>query len=277
MIGTGATLPGETARARWRAYLPRFSSNRLIVAGEFVVILLAWQWFSGVARIINPIFLPPPTQLVVGFEKVVGSGEIWGHLVPSLVAWSTGFALAMLAAIPFGLALGRSYPFRRLASPFVWSAYAVPWLAYQPLSKVWFGFGLAPVIFLVFIAAFFPTVLNTAAGVGTTRKSLLSAAKVFGGERAATLRKVVLPSSLPLMFAGIRQSVAMATIAVIVAEMNGPANGVGTMIIAKSQARAVDEAFAGILVAVVWTLAITRVVNFVADRVMPWRVDVRRS
>lgn len=263
--------------SRWPlvSRVPSLRSNGVIVAAEIVVILAFWQWLSGVARIVNPTFLPPPTQLAAGVARVVETGEIWGHLLPSLVAWSTGFGLSLLAAIPLGIALGRSMAFNRLASPFVWSLYATPWLAYQPLSKVWFGFGLAPVIFLVFIAALFPTMLNTAAGVSTTRHSLLSAARVFGAGRLAILRKVVLPSSLPLVLAGVRQSVAMATIALIVAEMSGPSRGVGTMIITKTMARTIDEAFAGILIAVMWTLAMTHLVKLIGDSLMPWRVDAR--
>ena len=255
----------------------RFQSTTFVVAAELILILAVWQWVSGVARIVNPIFLPPPTQLATGVFRIVESGEIWGHLLPSLIAWCAGLALALLIAIPVGLALGRSYAVHRLAGPFVWSLYATPWLAYQPLSKVWFGFGLAPVIFLVFIAALFPTMLNTAAGVSTTRRSLLNAARVFGAGRGVILRKVVFPSSLPLVLAGVRQSVAMATIALIVAEMNGPSFGVGTLIVTKTQARMIDEAFAGILVAVIWTLTMTQLVTYLGHRLAPWQIDARAS
>jgi ABC-type nitrate/sulfonate/bicarbonate transport system permease component len=224
---------------------------------------------------LNPTFLPPPSQLASSFASLFETGEIYGHLLPSLLAWSAGLGLALAFAIPFGILLGRSYAVHRLAGPFIWSLYATPWLAYQPLSKVWFGFGLAPVIFLVFIAALFPTLLNIAAGVSTTRRSLLSAARVFGATRRAVLTKVVLPSSLPLMLAGIRQSAAMATIALIVAEMGGPSAGVGTLIITKTQARMVDEAFAGIFIAVAWTLTMTYLVKLIGERLAPWQRDGR--
>lgn len=269
--------PASGERWRWAVVAPRFQSSAWIIIIEAVLILLVWQWVSGIARIVNPIFLPPPTQLAAGVARIFGSGEILAHLLPSLVAWCAGLGLALLVGIPMGLALGRSYAVHRLAGPFVWSLYATPWLAYQPLSKVWFGFGLAPVIFLVFVAALFPTMLNTAAGVSTTRRSLLNAARVFGAGKSEILRKVVFPSSLPLVLAGIRQSIAMATIALIVAEMNGPSFGVGTLIITKTQARTIDEAFAGILVAVVWTLTMTQLVKSLGDRLAPWQIDARRS
>lgn len=266
---------GQGRRASSWSGLVAAHSSKLLVAAEIVVILLVWQWISGVAGIVNPIYLPPPTQLVAGAVRLVQSGEIFVHLAPSVKAWTIGLALALLVAIPLGVLLGRSYAAHRLAGPFIWSLYAIPWLAYQPLSKVWFGFGLAPVVFLVFIAALFPTLLNTAAGVGTTKASLTNAARVFGADRVAILRKVVLPSSLPLMLAGIRQSVATATIALIVAEMNGPSAGIGTLIVTKSQARVTDEAFAGIFVAVVWTLTMTYLVKLIGQRLAPWHRDAR--
>lgn len=249
--------------------------NNLLVTVEIAVILVAWEWLSGPSGILNPTFLPPPSHLASSFVSLFRTGEIYGHLLPSVIAWSVGLGLSLSVAIPVGVMLGRSYAMHRLAGPFIWSLYATPWLAYQPLSKVWFGFGLAPVIFLVFIAALFPTLLNTAAGVSTTKRSLLNAARVFGARRSAILTKVVLPSSLPLMLAGIRQSVAMATIALIVAEMGGPSSGVGTLIITKTQARMVDEAFAGIFVAVAWTLTMTYMVKLLGEKFAPWQRDGR--
>jgi NitT/TauT family transport system permease protein len=268
--------PGAEDRAarRERRFL-RSSGAKVLVAGEIILILLLWEWASGVARIVNPVFLPPPSEFAASTVELFASGEIYPHLLRSVTAWSAGLALALLVAVPIGMLVGRSYAAHRLAGPFIWSLYATPWLAYQPLSKVWFGFGLAPVIFLVFIAALFPTLLNTAAGVGTTRPSLVNAARVFGADQKTILRKVILPSSLPLMLAGIRQSVAMATIALIVAEMAGPSVGVGTLIITKTQARQVDEAFAGILVAVIWTLLMTYLVKLLGQRLAPWQRDAR--
>jgi ABC-type nitrate/sulfonate/bicarbonate transport system permease component len=179
--------------------------------------------------------------------------------------------------VVLGIIIGASVPVNKLAKPVMWSLYAVPWLAYQPLSLAWFGFGLPPVIFIVFMASLFPILLNTAAGVGTTEPALLNVGRIFGASRASRYRKIVLPASLPFVFAGLRQSSVMATIALLVAEMKGPATGMGAFITFETNQLRVHNAFLGVVVLVLWTVIVSLVIGYIARRVAPWQSDARNS
>jgi ABC-type nitrate/sulfonate/bicarbonate transport system permease component len=276
----GAVRPPGTTdpfvrRPRWGTLTGGVATSLIVV--EFALVFAVWQIAVGSFELVSPVFLPPPSDIAVGFMNLVESGELWLNTSASLVAWFGGFVLALVCGVALGIVLGAWVPAHRLLGPILWSFYAIPWLAYQPLSQAWFGFGLPPVIFLVFIATLFPILFNTAAGVSATELPLLNAGRVFGASRIATFRKIVLPASLPYLFAGMRQSVVMATTALLVAEMTGPSVGMGALIIFKTNRFATDEAFAVIMLTVVWTVALSELVAWAGRRLAPWQTDARQS
>lgn len=266
------TVTPMRAGSRW-ARLDRKSRAALLVA-EVILLLVVWQVAVGVLELVPRIFFPPPTAIVGGFSKILESGELARHLSASIPAWIIGYGLAIIVGIVAGVGLGASLPFNRLAGPVLWSLYATPWLAWRPLSVAWFGFGVAPIIFLVFIAAIFPVMLNTAAGVSAAEPTLISAGRIFGASRLSIYRKIVLPSAVPFVFAGMRQSMVMATIALLVGELTGAAYGIGALIANKTALYRTDEAFAAILLAVAWTLTLTTLLDVTRRRVAPWQTDV---
>ncbi len=272
-VGPLAETEPKTPEAGW--WRRTRSSSRAVLIFEFGVIVAFWQIAVGVFGLVSPIFLPPPASVAVGLFELVRSGEIIPHLLTSLEAWVLGYGFAVIVGVTLGIMLGVSMPLHRLATPVLWSFYAVPWLAYRPLLVAWFGFGAAPMIFLVFIASVFPILFNTAAGVGATDASLLQAGRIFGSTRLGTYRKIVLPSSLPFIFAGMRQSVFLATIALLVAEMLGATVGVGALIAISTNTYQTEQAYAMILVAMAWTISVSHAVGWVARAVAPWQSDVR--
>jgi NitT/TauT family transport system permease protein len=266
------TVTPMRSGSRW-ARLDTKSRAALLIA-EVVLLLVVWQVAVGVLELVPRIFFPPPTAIVGGFGEILESGELAQHLSASIPAWIIGYGLAIVAGIVTGIGLGASLPFNRLAGPVLWSLYATPWLAWRPLSVAWFGFGVAPIIFLVFIAAIFPVMLNTAAGVSAAEPTLISAGRIFGASRLSIYRKIVLPSAVPFVFAGMRQSMVMATIALLVGELTGAAYGIGALIANKTALYQTDEAFAAIILAVAWTLTLTTLLDVARRRVAPWQTDV---
>lgn len=247
-----------------------------VLAVEVVVMLVVWQLVVGVFGWINPVFLPPPTAIAQGFVELVSSGVLWPNLLISLQAWLIGFALAAVIAIPLGLLMGSSLPVDRVVGPIAWTIYATPSIAYQPLAKAWFGFGIGPVIFLVTISALFPILLNVAAGMRTTNTSIIRSARVYGATRVQLYRSVYLPSTVPFLFAGLRQAVVLATIGMVVAELSGSAIGMGALIIKSVNTYQTDQAFAAITIIVVWSVGMTQLVTLVERWVAPWTRKGRR-
>ena len=225
-----------------------------VLAIEVVVMLVVWQLVVGVFGWISPVFFPPPSAVVQGFGELVASGTLAANVLVSLQAWLTGFALAVVIGIPLGLLMGSLLPVDRVVGPIAWTIYATPTIAYQPLAKAWFGFGIGPVIFLVTISAVFPILLNVAAGIRTTNTSIIRAGRVYGASRMRLYRSVYLPSTVPFLFAGLRQAVVLATIGMVVAEMAGSSAGMGAVIMRAANTYQTDQAFAAIAIIVVWSV-----------------------
>lgn len=242
-----------------------------IVMVELVVLLFIWQLIVGQFGLIHPLFLPPPLEIFGGLWQMFVAGELWTHLLISLKAWLMGYSLAVGVGVVAGLIVGSSVSADRLVKPLLWTIYATPWLAYRPLTVAWFGFGIGPVTFLVFIAALFPILLNTSAGVHETDSSLLDAGRVFGARRSELYRKIVLPSTLSFTLAGMRQGAVVATTALLVAEILGATKGLGALITIKTNTFQTGQAFAAILIAVVWSVSISQLIRFLGKRLAPWQ------
>lgn len=268
LLATGPNL-GRGGVAAWLAGLSA-RGKAAVIAIEVVVLLVLWQLVVGVFGWISPVFLPPPLAIAQGFGEIVANGSLAANAGVSVQAWLTGFALAVVVGIPVGLLMGASLPVDRVIGPIAWTIYATPSIAYQPLAKAWFGFGIGPVIFLVTISAIFPILLNVAAGMRTTNPSIIRAARVYGAGRMRLYRSVYLPSTVPFLFAGLRQAVVLATIGMVVAELAGSSSGMGALIIRASNTYQTDQAFAAIAVVVLWSVGMTQVVTAIERGVAPW-------
>lgn len=274
LLASGPNL-GRGGIAAWLAGLST-TGKAIVLAIEVVVMLVVWELVVGVFGWINPVFFPPPSAVAQGFSELVASGTLATNIPVSMQAWLTGFSIAVAIGIPVGLLMGSSLPVDRVVGPIAWTIYATPTIAYQPLAKAWFGFGIGPVIFLVAISAIFPILLNIAAGMRTTNQSIIRAGRVYGADRMRLYRSVYLPSTVPFLFAGLRQAVVLATIGMVVAEMTGSSAGMGAVIIRAANTYQTDQAFAAIAIVVVWSVGMTQVVTLVERWVAPWTRKGRR-
>lgn len=274
-LASGPNLGRGGGVAAWLAGLSP-AGKAGVLAAEVVVMLLVWQVVVGVLGWINPVFLPPPTAIWQGFVQLVASGVLWPNLLISLQAWLIGFVIAAVIAIPLGLLMGTSLPVDRVVGPIAWTIYATPSIAYQPLAKAWFGFGIGPVVFLVAISAVFPILLNVAAGMRTTNASIIRAGRVYGATRMQLYRSVYLPSTVPFLFAGLRQAVVLATIGMVVAELSGSAIGMGALIIKSVNTYQTGQAYAAIAIVMLWSVGMAQLVTLVERWVAPWTRKGRR-
>lgn len=263
---------GASASDGLAARLARLSpqSKALIFTGEVLVFLAIWQLVVGQWKLINAVFLPPPLKVLEGLQALVVQGIVQPHAALSVQSWFTGFALAAAIGIPVGLLMGSSLPADRVLGPIAWTIYATPVLAYQPLSKAWFGFGTGPVIFLIVMSAIFPVLLNVSAGIRTTRRSLVHACQVYGGGRFQMYRKVYLPTTVAFLFAGLQQAAVMATIGMIAAELTGSSTGMGALIVRTANMYNTAQSFAAIGIVVAFTVAMAQLIGFAGRKIAPW-------
>ena len=141
---------------------------------------------------------------------------------------------------------------REFVDPVVRSLYPIPGIAWIPMAILWFGLGNTAVVFVVFIAEFFPLYFNTEAGARNINPVLVDAARCYGAKRITLLRRVILPASAPYIITGMRIALGGAWRMIVAGEMLASQSGIGSILMeSRYQFRATDLMMAMILISVV--------------------------
>ena len=239
-----------------------------------VPLLVGWGWHLGVTQAwslpfgIQMGFLPTPGEVgqrmvdfaVGGIVDDAFSGTLLEHLWASTKRVLGGFGLAILFAVPLGVVMGRSRVLFALLDPLFNLVRPIPVTAWVPLAMLIIGYGDMSTVFLIFIAAFFPILLNTIAGVKQVPVRLLEAAAMLGTPPAQVMYKVIFPAAFRSIFAGMRVALGLAWVILVVGETVGISTGLGATI---TQAR--DMSKTDLIVA---GMVIIGLAGFLADRLM---------
>lgn len=265
---------GWTLAEIWRRVSP-FLVTVVNISCFFVI----WQLFAK-SGAVSPLFFPTATgmfkELWIGLTTTappgaVISGSIRDHLFYSLTNLGIGLFLACLIGIPAGLLMGGNRIVEKILSPYVWALASVPRIALVPLFILFLGFSVKMQVTIITLSAVFPIIINSWAGVKTTDKSLLSAAKVFGAKRRELYLKVVLPYTLPFIISGIQQGVGRGLVAVIIAEIFGGSRGLGYLVNRSADTFNSALMYAVLLLLVVVSLSLVQLTRWLEAYVAPWR------
>ena len=156
-------------------------------------------------------------------------GIAW-HLYYSMGRVLLGFALALVVAVPLGFALGLLPPLYQALNPFIQILRPVSPLAWMPLALYTFRDSGVSTIFIIFICALWPMLINTAAGASNVRHEWLNVSRVFGLGTFEHVAKIIFPASVPMIMSGMRISVGIAWFVIVAAEMVGAQSGIGYFI-----------------------------------------------
>ena len=207
-------------------------AGRVIVP---VTLLIAWELFSR-SGILPASLLPAPSKVMWSLaDWIFGIDESTqaysGHWIKDAVASCTrvaaGYCIAAISGTVLGISIGWWRWVERAVEPTLQMLRPVPPVSWIPLAIIWFGIADKPAIFLVFLGAFFPVLMNTIHGVKTIDKGLIRAAAMMGATEGQLLRYVVLPAALPSIFAGLRIAVGTAWMLSVTAEMVAVKSGLG--------------------------------------------------
>jgi len=205
-----------------------------------------WWW---VVVATDSMIFPTPGQVVSGTLELADDGTLWEHIRASLMRVGIGFSLAVAVAVPMGLWMGRVDTAYRTLNPVFQIMRPISPIAWIPLAILWFGVGDISPIFLIFIAAVFPMIVQTASGVHTIEKRYLHAAQNFGVSRATLFRQVIVPAVLPEIVVGMRIGLGVAWLVVVAAEMIALHSGLGYLIIdSRNAGNRYDLVIAGMII-----------------------------
>jgi NitT/TauT family transport system permease protein len=213
--------PPRRSGIKWR--------SRAIQTGSVLAAVALWQLLTaGHARFwLRFDTLPTVTQIATVFAHRLGVQEYWLDLTQSLVRIGTGFGLAAVVGVLSGIALGRSRLFADIFGPLVELARPIPAIAIVPVAILLFPSDEAGIVFITFLAAYFPIMVSTRHAVRALPTLWEDSVRTFGGSRWDVLRQVVLPGVLPGVFGGLSVGMGVAWICVISAEMISGRLGVG--------------------------------------------------
>jgi NitT/TauT family transport system permease protein len=213
-----------------------------------VLLAIIGLWWAAVVYTESVIF-PTPAQVVTGTMELIEDGTLWEHIGASLFRVGAGFGIAVLVAVPFGLWMGRVDGAFRTFNPIIQILRPISPIAWIPIAILWFGVGNVSPIFLIFISAVYPMIVQTAAGVHTIEKRYLRAAENFGVSRSVLFRQVIIPAVLPEMIVGMRIGLGVAWLVVVAAEMIALRSGLGYLIMdSRNAGNRYDLVIAGMIV-----------------------------
>jgi NitT/TauT family transport system permease protein len=255
----------ESIVLRW--YRAHASTVRGLLS--LVIVGLAWEVAGRSGR--WPLLLAPLSDIWVKFVQLTVSGELTRHVLVSLNEFFVGFAIAAVVGIGLGIAIASSDTARDFIDPWVSAVYATPTVALAPLFIFIFGIDAPSKMAVVFLLAVFPIVINTATGLRSTDQVYIEAARSFSANRAQIFTKVLIPSSLPFIVAGLRLGIGRGLVGVVVGEFIGARAGLGYLIFRSSQGFQIDAMWVGVfLLAGTGVLAVI-VLQKVERRLAPWR------
>lgn len=231
------------------------------------VILLAWQFYTD-AFAVSRIVLPSPVDIARASAANwrVLLGETWPTFLESVL----GFALAVAVGIPVAVCVANSRVLNLTLYPILIATQSIPKVAVAPIILVWFGLGMQSKLVIAFLVAFFPIVVDTAAGMRATPAGLLELARALRASPLQVFIKVQFPAALPFIFAGAKVAVTLAVIGAVIGEFVGSVGGLGNLLLSANSQLDSPLAWA----ALVW-LSVLGILLFaavvVAERlVMPW-------
>jgi NitT/TauT family transport system permease protein len=234
------------------------------------VVLAIWQaaWTAG---LISPMFFSGPSAVVVRLWAEAQSGRL---LAEAMFTWKNffiGFFLALVFAVPVGICIAWYRRLGMMVEPLLNTFYAVPRIAFYPLIIIWFGLEEGSKIFVIFLSAVMPILVNTIAGVRNIDRDLIRAARAFCGTDRQIFAAVVLPGSVPFILAGVRQGVAHGLIGAVIAEMLAGSRGLGFLIGYAGQTFATDLLLVGVICVAASGLALNAIADNIHRRFDRWR------
>ncbi len=237
-----------------------------------VAILAAWE-AAWEAKLISPLFFSGPSTVLKQIGYAWREGNLKSDLAYSGRNFVIGLSLAIITGVALGVVIGWYGKLRMIAEPLLTALNATPRVAMVPLILIWFGIDYKSKVFIIFISAIFPVLVNTIGGMRALDRDLLRAARAFCASDWQIFKTVALPGSVPFILTGVKQAVALGLIGVTVGEMFGGSEGIGFMVAYGGQTLATDTLFAGVTIIATSCIILTWLAERLERRFSRWRPE----
>lgn len=252
---------------------PRGLGNRFMLSCQVVlgiVVLMIWQGASG--RLVDDFFISNPLDVGQRLYDWIIDGSLFLHLWATVYETFLGFVVGAAVGVVLGIWLGVSPFTSRLLNPYLNALNALPKVALAPLFVLWFGLGVESKVALAAVLVLFLVFLNTYAGVREVDQDLIDGARLMRASRVQVITKVIIPSALSWVFAGLKISVPYALIGAVLGEMLAANRGLGYLVQYSGSQFDTAGVFAVLFVIALLAVVLNFLVELVQHRMQRWRV-----
>ena len=235
-------------------------------AASLLIAFAIWQFLS--TFVFNPFLIPPPLEVIRTAIPMILSGEILADVSISMSRVLVGFAVGSLAAIVFGVLLGRLQLLHDLLDPIIELMRYLSPTAMIPIAVIWFGIGELSKYFLIFWGTFFIVLVNTVAGVWRAPIARQRAAECLGANQLQIFVLVVIPSAAPYILTGLRVAMASSFMSIIPAEILAADSGIGYLLQKSSMLLQTNRIFVALLTICLLGFAFDRIFRFLVARTL---------
>lgn len=253
--------------AHWQKVYPTWISFAAII-----FLLVIWEIICR-SGLVSSLFLPAPSAIIAALGKLITGGEISRSLAASLYRIIIGFALGSIVGLIVGLVTGTSALMDRIGTPIVNALYPIPKIALLPLFILWLGIGELSKVTIIALGVFFPVAMNTYSGVKNVDTLLIKVAVSFNASWWLTMKSVVLPSALPVIFAGLRLAAGTSLLLLVAAEMIAAQEGIGALILHYGDLMITDRLMAGVIVLSLLGLIFNLGLQWLEHKIVPWKTQ----
>jgi NitT/TauT family transport system permease protein len=236
----------------------------------FIALFVAWELAVRVTGI-KEYLLPPPsrvyTEFIKRFDPVMASAWVTTR---EIVA---GYLLAIVVSIPLALWIAYSRFMENAIYPVIVFLQIIPKIAVAPLFIIWFGFGFAPKLLVVFLLSFFPIIVSSIAGFKSVDPDIMDFARTTGASQWKMFAMIRLPQALPQIFTGLKVGAALAATAAVVAEFVASDKGLGYLLLQYNGNLDTPMVFATIILLSIIGLAVYYAVELIERFTIPWHVS----
>jgi ABC-type nitrate/sulfonate/bicarbonate transport system permease component len=271
--GAIAGMADETEdRSRAQQVAARRRRNKQIQTiaircASLTIVLSLWQIFGAN---IDPVLFTTPSKIAAAAVTMIGSGELWTYLWPSLVVLAIGLTLAATIGIATGLLLARFWVLDVAFGVYITFLYSTPSVALVPLIVLWAGFETTAKVVILFLFAFFPMTINTYQGVKNVDNKLIEVGRAFRCSEAQLWTNIVLPGALPFIVTGLRLAVGRGLIGMVLADLYTAISGIGYLIVRTASTYQVDKMFVPIVTLGLLGVTLTALLRLLEIKVAPW-------
>jgi NitT/TauT family transport system permease protein len=247
--------------------------DALLMTGNRILFLVVWLaiWEATALWWIDPFWISQPTKIVARLWTMIVTGDMFWHSAVTIWEALLGLVLGLAVGIPCGMVLAANRLLAGVIDPFLMGIYSLPRVALAPLFIIWFGIGLISKVMMAFSLVLFIFVLNTYEGLKNVDRDLIDMLRTMRAPRSTIIRKVLLPSIVPWIFAAVRIGIGLALIGAVVGELIGSNRGLGWYVEHAAGQFDTTGVFAGLITLMVLAMIANEIVKAVEKRTLTWR------